>query len=111
MSFFVGDSVVVKSGVNDPDFKNDISGWQGRIEEIDDEDWILIRWDSKTRKQMPPDLINQCEDENLEWELMTLSVNDIQSAPEPEPDSRSITQKIIARIKSKIIGVPRLDDD
>ena len=109
MSFSVGDSVVVKPGVIDPDFENNIGGWQGRIEEIDDEGWISIRWDSETLKQMPEELINQCEDENLDWEQMTLSINDIQNAP--EPDSRSITQKIIARIKSKILSAPHSESN
>ena len=43
MVLHVGDSVVVKSGILDPDFGTDISGWQGRIEEIDDEDTVFIR--------------------------------------------------------------------
>ena len=36
MELHVGDSLVVKSGVLDPDFGIDISGRQGRIEEVDD---------------------------------------------------------------------------
>jgi hypothetical protein len=36
MALHIGDSVVVKSGILDPDFGIDISGWQGRIEETDD---------------------------------------------------------------------------
>ena len=109
MRFSIGDSVVVKSGVIDPDFKNDISGWQGRIEEIDDAKWISIRWDSKTLKHMPLELIIHCENENFDWELMTLSIKDIQSGT--ERDSKSDTAKMAAQLKSKIMGDPRLSDE
>jgi hypothetical protein len=34
VTFNVGDSVVVKSGVNDPEYGGDISSWQGRITEL-----------------------------------------------------------------------------
>lgn len=43
----VGDSVVVKSGVLDPDFGVEISGWEGRIEEAGD-DTVFIRWEYYT---------------------------------------------------------------
>jgi len=49
-SLKIGDSVVVKSEVNDPEYGGDISGWQGRITElIKDEDvmqTVMIAWDS-----------------------------------------------------------------
>jgi hypothetical protein len=109
MSFSVGDSVVVKPGVIDPDFKNDISGWQGRIEEIYDEDWVSIRWDSKTLKQMPLDLIIQCENENLDWELMTLGSNELQKTT--ERDSVSDTTKMATNIRLQINDDPRLDNN
>lgn len=43
MALHVGDSVAVKSGAIDPDFKTDICGWQGRIEEVNDEETVFIR--------------------------------------------------------------------
>ena len=45
MAFNIGDSVVVKKGVKDPDLGNHIAAWQGRISEIDG-DLICIDWDS-----------------------------------------------------------------
>jgi len=43
----IGESVVVKPGVTDPDTGHDIGGWQGRISAILDEGEILtIQWDS-----------------------------------------------------------------
>jgi hypothetical protein len=50
----VGDSVKVKEGVDDPDSNVDISGWQGRIlgigEDENGQPWILVAWDSHTLK-------------------------------------------------------------
>ncbi|MFT4639885.1 MAG: hypothetical protein ACI8T1_003210 [Verrucomicrobiales bacterium] len=45
-TFRVGDSVVVKSGVTDPDFNTDIGGWQGQIEDVESGGTVLITWDS-----------------------------------------------------------------
>ena len=56
MKFKIGDSVAVKSGVTDPDFGFDISGWQGRIQEVDSTGTVFIRWDSLTLNQMGLDL-------------------------------------------------------
>jgi len=43
MKLSVGDSVKVNQGVIDPDFDFDISGWQGRVEEIFYGELVLIR--------------------------------------------------------------------
>src|SRR3990172_3068436 len=57
LPFKVGDSVVVKEGVQDPDFGGDMSGWQGRITKIDprppDPPLVTILWDSVTLRNIP----------------------------------------------------------
>jgi hypothetical protein len=64
----IGESVVVKPGVTDPDTGRDIGGWQGRISAILDEAEILtIRWDSLTLKSIPPAHIAWSEEEGLSW--------------------------------------------
>ena len=75
--FKVGDAVKVKEGVNDPDFGTDLSGWQGRISEIDVEaedesPVLLIEWDSQTLEEMPQEAIQRSEREELDWTLMYL---------------------------------------
>ena len=107
MSFYAGESVTVKSGVLDPDFNIDISGWQGRIEEADDDETIFIRWDSITLQEMALDLIIRCENENLDWEVMTLELDDI--AITMARDSEADVSHIAAQLKSKIINDPRLN--
>ena len=65
MNLQVVDSVKVNPGVIDPDFDFDISGWQGRVEEIFDSGLVLIRWDSVTLAKMPLGLVIQCENEKF----------------------------------------------
>lgn len=107
MALHVGDSVVVKSGVIDPDFKIDISGWQGRIEEVDDEQTHFIRWDSITLREMGLDLITRCENENLDWEVITLDIDDVEVAT--VRDSEADVSRIASQLKIEILGDPRLN--
>ena len=60
----LGDSVIVKQGVKEPDLEEfEIGGWQGRVVDIDtksDKDDILItiEWDSLTLRQIPSNYID-----------------------------------------------------
>ena len=69
IEFSVDDSVVVKEGTLDPDYDNDISGWQGRIYEIDDSNFddplIRIEWDSITLRNMPRSVIEDNKKDGL----------------------------------------------
>lgn len=81
-SFRVGDCVKVRDGVKDPDFEMDISGWQGRVsvvDEFEDETIVAIQWDSITLKNMPPSLIEQCDEEGFDWSEISLSIEDIEA--------------------------------
>jgi hypothetical protein len=62
----IGDSVVVRSGVKDPDLDFDIGGWQGRLSAIDGAE-ICVDWDSLTLEQMASEIISHCEQEG--WVL------------------------------------------
>ena len=77
----IGESVVVKPDVTDPDTGRDIGGWQGRISVILDEAEILtIRWDSLTLRSMPPALLAWSEEEGLSWSEMNLSLEEVEPA-------------------------------
>lgn len=73
----VGDPVVVKQNVKDPDSGIDIGGWQGRISEIE-RDLVCIDWDSQTLKNMPSSIISDCEKEGLDWSKMHLGIHEIE---------------------------------
>ena len=77
----IGESVVVKPGVTDPDTGGNIGGWQGRISAILDEAEILtIQWDSLTLKSIPPAHIAWSEEEGLSWSEMNLSLDEVEPA-------------------------------
>jgi hypothetical protein len=107
MALHIGNSVVVKSGVLDPDFGIDIGGWQGRIEEVDDGETVFIRWDSITLREMRLDLIIRCENENLDWEVMTLDMDEIEVTT--ARDSEADVSHTASQLKVEMIGDPRLN--
>jgi len=75
----IGESVVVKPGVTDPDTGRDIGGWQARISAILDEAEILtLQWDSLTLKSIPPAHLAWCEEEGLSWSEMNLSPEEVE---------------------------------
>jgi hypothetical protein len=79
IDFKVGDSVIVKAGVLDPDFGTDIGGWQGRISEIEPQSNIIaIDWDSITLKNMPDSVIETSELEGWQWRRMFLESTDVE---------------------------------
>ena len=85
MKIKINDSIIVRKGVQDPDFENlSLSGWSGRINEIVEEytdervALINIEWNSKTLKQIPDKYIQECETEGLDWQQMNLYVSDIE---------------------------------
>jgi len=86
MNMKLGDSVIVKQGIKEPDLEEfEIGGWQGRVVEIDsesDKDNILItiEWDSLTLKQIPSNYIEQSERDGLDWQNMTLYKSELEKA-------------------------------
>ncbi|MFM6517934.1 MAG: hypothetical protein ACKPIC_15455, partial [Microcystis panniformis] len=78
-AFKVGDSVIVKQGVLDPDLGTDIGGWQGRIVVIERQSNLIgIEWDSITLKNIPSSVIDQCEMEKLNWTQLYLSSTNVE---------------------------------
>jgi len=84
----VGDSAVVKSGVKDPDFNNALEAWQGRVLSIED-GIVLIEWDSLTLRTMPGEMIEQCEDEGLDWSQMGLELEEVERV-QPRDSQRDV---------------------
>ena len=98
MALHIGNSVVVKSGVLDPDFGIDIGGWQGRIEE-DGVDHFLIRWDSITLCKMGLHQIIRSMDEGLDWELMTLEIDEL-TITTPR-DTKADVSRVVSHMEKK----------
>lgn len=76
MKLKIGDCVKTRIGTEDPELGQDISGWIGRIEELDHvEDNITfcyIAWDSITLAEMDLELIITCEKKSMEWSHLYL---------------------------------------
>jgi hypothetical protein len=67
MNVKIGDSVIVKPSVQDPDFGISVGGWQGRISKVfEDGKLICIDWDSLTLKDIPGSMIERCEEDGME---------------------------------------------
>lgn len=85
-NFKIGDTVVVREGVKEPDLEEfEIGGWQGRVLEMDadsDKDNVLItiEWDSFTLLQMPSDYIEQSEIDGYDWSSMVLYETDLEKS-------------------------------
>jgi len=109
MKLDIGDSVVVNSGVIDPDLDIEIGGWQGRVIEADDGDSVFIRWDSITLQKMGLDVAIQCENKNLDWGVMTLDTAEVQKAA--SRDTEKDVVRTAHRLKNEMISDPRLERD
>jgi len=96
----IGESVVVKPGVTDPDTGRDLGGWQGRISAILDEGEIVtIQWDSLTLKSIPPAHIAWSEEEGLSWSEMNLLPEEVE--PAPARDTEDDVAAAIAELESQ----------
>lgn len=68
-TFEVGAAVVVNAGIKEVETGVDMSGWQGRIIDIDDESNLLtIEWDSITLRALPATYIEQSEENGYGWD-------------------------------------------
>ena len=100
MNFKIGDSVIVKEGVNDPDFNGfSIGGWQGRVTHISDDEanpLIEIEWDSLTLKQIPQEFIIDTLDCWSDFTSMSLDIDEIEltTPRDSETDAENIRNEL-----------------
>jgi hypothetical protein len=77
-----GDHLIVKQGVLEPDFKSVISGWTGKINDIDSTSGpnrlVEIYWDKATLTDMSKKHIKKCDKKNLNHEIMWLEEDEIE---------------------------------
>lgn len=93
----IGDVVKVRQGTTDPDFEEiDISGWQGKITEVEDTSegrQFLIVWDNTTLNEMSDEALEQSELEGLDYKKMYLFESDVEPA-EARPEEDLIERNI-----------------
>jgi hypothetical protein len=95
----IGDSVKVCPGVCDPDFGEDIGGWQGRVSKPPKDGVVCIEWDSVTLKSFSAAYIKKCEEEGWDWEQISLDISDVERT-EPR-DSEKDVQIVLASIQNR----------
>lgn len=99
----INDIVAVKPGTKDPDFDNlEISGWQGRITEVDtsnpDDVLIDIEWDAATLKNMPTAFLKACFRDGYDHGNMTLGISDVVLVEHPTiSDDRSAVIEALSK--------------
>ena len=79
--FKVNDRVRVRDGVKDPDFNWELGGWTGRITECDKtgDTWLYkIRWDRSTLDNAGSSYVDQCEEANLNYEVIYLEEEQLE---------------------------------
>nr|VFJ45678.1 MAG: Calcium binding [Candidatus Kentron sp. FM]VFJ66862.1 MAG: Calcium binding [Candidatus Kentron sp. FM]VFK21439.1 MAG: Calcium binding [Candidatus Kentron sp. FM] len=99
MTLEIGDSVLVKKNIKDPELGSDMGGWQGRISEIDDEDIVCVSWDSITLSRMPASMIKKCEQEGFDWDRYYLHKSDLESAT--PRDTNKDVDAVIRKLESE----------
>lgn len=71
LPFKIGACVRVRARVKDPDWEQDLGGWQGRVLSIAQpkrgKPTVMIAWDSVTLRQMSAAAIEMCEQSGLDW--------------------------------------------
>jgi len=108
----IGDCVKIKKGILDSDFeKYDMSGWQGRIIEIDHVDGIQyeIELDSFTLKEIPRQYIYDSLDDGSDYAIMYVNSLDVEKA---EPcDTVDEVRAVRKKMNEKLDYISVLDDE
>jgi len=86
MALKIGDSVVVKEGVQDVDTGGSLGGYQGRIVELGEDEkettYLRVQWDNHTLKRIPRSSIEQMEEQGQDWATYYLEIEDVEPATE-----------------------------
>jgi len=107
----VGDCIVVKPGINDPDLDMDIGGWQGRVTEIKSYQsgkvTVTFQWDSLALQRMPASVISRCEEEGLDWTSIGLYPEEVERAAprDTQADVDALIEKLTAEHAWDYLGV------
>ena len=105
MGYKIDESVIVKDGTMAPDNPElNLSGWQGRIIEINQDDngdtIVGIAWDSITLRSIPDDYLEECEREGFGWSEYYLGIDDV--IPAQPRDSEAEVEDVIEEIEGRI---------
>ncbi|HEX6384671.1 MAG TPA: hypothetical protein VF177_08385 [Anaerolineae bacterium] len=101
--FKFGDPVAVKAGEQFEEFELDMSGWQGRVADFDDDEGLLqIVWDSQTLREMPEWAIERWIEAEIDWTSLFVQPDILKSAPARDKEDDWIT---VARERFNAYGI------
>ncbi len=105
----VGDSVVVKAGVKDPDLGIDLGGWQGRVIETNrskEGPLVTVCWDSLTLREMPASVIEQCEEQELSWTDFGLFASEVERTTprDTEEEATQVADELAKKYAWSFLG-------
>jgi hypothetical protein len=107
ITFQIGQSVQVKEGVKEQDSGLDMTGWHGRIRELDPHNKLmLIAFDSATLRGLPLEFVEQCEEEGLDWTTYYIGYGEVEPAParDSEADAEAAADEIAAQVGWAYLG-------
>jgi len=102
LEFKPGDSIIVRPGERHEELNLDMSGWRGLVLEIDEDDDLLIAWDSQTLHEMPETAVAQLLLEEIDWTCMYIEPGAVLAY---EPRGQVADALNIARLRSDIYGI------
>lgn len=79
--FKFGDSVAIKAGEQLEEFDLDMSGWQGRVADFDDDGYLQVVWDSQTIRDLPEWAIQRWIEAEIDWTSLFVEPDILTAAP------------------------------
>jgi hypothetical protein len=99
--FKLGDSVRFKDGQKDEDSDVDMSGWQGRVIEIDTrQKLVLVALDSLTLKSLPREYLEESEEEGLNWAEYYIGFDDVELI-QPR-DTQKVVEETVTALSNSV---------
>jgi hypothetical protein len=99
--FEVGDVVRFKEGTTDEESGQDLSGWQGRISEINaDHSLLLVDFDSITLRNMPRDYLEETEEKGLGWSQYYIYPSEV--VPAQPRDTEADVAEVVDQIEDEL---------
>ncbi len=101
--FQPGDSIIVRPGEQFEELNLDISGWRGRVMEIDEEDDdLLIAWDSQTLREIPETAVAALLEDWTDWTCMYIEPEAVLPY---EPRGEVVDALAVARARTEVYGI------
>lgn len=82
LPFDLNACVAMKKGEHLEAYDVEISGWQGRVINVDEEGDLYLLWDSQTLQQIPDELVAQMIEEGVDWTGLIVEPEAVRPAAE-----------------------------